>query len=289
MYLKRVSQAYSHFRHFSRVYQTSHYHTSKATVVEAKYFLPDKLTGWKGIRTRYQYAKRYLMDNVFKRLTNNWFFDLPQYNYIFRPHHPSNFLFKPRSNIIGKDHATVGENRIFLPCPKNQKFNSIQAKYEQTRRLLINNILRGVTNSLAADIRRRSERQLFNGNPRPFFALVGVSLASGSGIITKEDEFKSVCWEIRVSIVKTFETYFFVVYYRIFFQESVNRMHKNMYDLEAHQMDDKLSLNDLEFGSVIAKGSNAVVYEAREISKAGNWLFNLFIIVCWNICINYQS
>ena len=41
------------------------------------------------------------------------------------------------------------------------------------------------------------------GNSAPFLALVGVSLASGSGIITKEDEIESVCYEIRQAVGKT--------------------------------------------------------------------------------------
>lgn len=36
------------------------------------------------------------------------------------------------------------------------------------------------------------------GDSGPFFALVGVSLASGTGILTKEEELEGVCWEIRV-------------------------------------------------------------------------------------------
>lgn len=205
MYIKsRVSQAYSHFRRLPRVHPTSHYyHTSKATVVDAKYFLPDKQSGWRGSLSRYEYAKRYLMDTVFKRLTNSWLGELhSKYKLIFRTYHPNNYYFKPRSNILPKNATNASEPKVFFATPNNPKLTGIQLKYEQTRRLLINNILRGVTNSLAADLRRRSERQLFNGNPRPFLALVGVSLASGSGIITKEDEFKGICWEIRVSIIR---------------------------------------------------------------------------------------
>lgn len=50
-------------------------------------------------------------------------------------------------------------------------------------------------------------------------------------------------------------------------------MRKNMYDEELEETDDKLSLASLDFGSAIAKGSNAVVYEAREKSKAGMLCF----------------
>lgn len=58
-----------------------------------------------------------------------------------------------------------------------------------------------MTNSLAADLRRRTARLLFGGNSAPFFALVGISLASGTGVLSKEDEVEGVCWEIRVFIL----------------------------------------------------------------------------------------
>ena len=68
------------------------------------------------------------------------------------------------------------------------------------RRIFVDNILKRVTNSLAADLRRKAaSRLVFGGDSAPFFALVGVSLASGTGILTKEDELEGVCWEIRVS------------------------------------------------------------------------------------------
>lgn len=36
------------------------------------------------------------------------------------------------------------------------------------------------------------------GDSTTFFALIGISLASGTGILTKDDELEGVCWEIRV-------------------------------------------------------------------------------------------
>jgi len=67
------------------------------------------------------------------------------------------------------------------------------------RRIFVDNILKRVTNSLAADLRRRTASRLVFGDSAPFFALVGISLASGTGILTKDDELEGVCWEIRVS------------------------------------------------------------------------------------------
>lgn len=68
----------------------------------------------------------------------------------------------------------------------------------QARKLFVDNILKRVTNSLAADLRRKAASRLLFGDSAPFFALVGVSLASGTGILTKDDELEGVCWEIRV-------------------------------------------------------------------------------------------
>lgn len=84
------------------------------------------------------------------------------------------------------------------------------------------------------------------GNSRPFFALVGVSLASGNGMLTNENQLEGVCWEIR---------------------EAVGRMQKNLTVAERLKLDSSLGLKQFELGSVIAKGSNAVVYEARKIEK----------------------
>lgn len=68
----------------------------------------------------------------------------------------------------------------------------------QARRLFVDSVLRRVTNSLSADLRKRATKRLLFGDSAPFFALVGVSLASGTGILTKDEELEGVCWEIRV-------------------------------------------------------------------------------------------
>lgn len=36
------------------------------------------------------------------------------------------------------------------------------------------------------------------GDSAPFFALIGVSLASGTGFLSKDDELEGICHEIRV-------------------------------------------------------------------------------------------
>lgn len=67
------------------------------------------------------------------------------------------------------------------------------------RKILIDNVLQRVTHTLNADLRKRATKKLFYGNSAPFFALVGVGLASGNGLLTKDDELEAICWEVRVS------------------------------------------------------------------------------------------
>lgn len=115
----------------------------------------------------------------------------------------------------------------------------------QARKILIDNVLNRVTNSLSADLRKRAARRILYGDSGPFFALVGVSLASGTGILTKEEELEGVCWEIREAISKI-------------------KWHYHDVDIDENRFENTpVTLNDLSFGKPIAKGSNAVVYAAR--------------------------
>lgn len=122
------------------------------------------------------------------------------------------------------------------------------------RKLFVDNVLKRVTNSMATELRKKTTKQLFSGNSAPFFALVGVSLASGTGIITKEDELDGVCWEIR---------------------EAVKKMHDNMYGLETEFFQENTaSFENLEIGPKIAKGSNAAVYAARQKENPNSETFH---------------
>ncbi|XP_022177078.1 serine/threonine-protein kinase PINK1, mitochondrial [Myzus persicae] len=121
-----------------------------------------------------------------------------------------------------------------------------QNRWNVARRAFVDNLLNRVTNSLSADLRRRTARHLMYGNSRPFFALVGISLASGNGMLTNENQLEGVCWEIR---------------------EAVGRMQKNLTVAERLNLNSSLGLKQFELGSVIAKGNNAVVYEARKIEE----------------------
>lgn len=134
--------------------------------------------------------------------------------------------------------------------PRHVPNVGLQSHFQNIRKLLVDNVLKRVTNSLNSDLRQRTTRQLLYGNSAPFFALVGVSLASGTGILTKEDELEGVCWEIR---------------------EAVSRMQAKTTVAEFSDFDyDSISVNDFEVGPAIAKGSNAVVYAARKKSFANS-------------------
>jgi PTEN induced putative kinase 1 len=69
---------------------------------------------------------------------------------------------------------------------------------QNARRLFIDNILNRVTNPVSSEIRADVTKKFCFGDSAPFFALVGVSLASGNGVLTKDDELEGVCMEIRV-------------------------------------------------------------------------------------------
>lgn len=117
--------------------------------------------------------------------------------------------FRPHQELVG-----IGKSNILPKGPKIEAANSVSplntgvfglpSHLSSARKLFVDHVLKRVTNSLASDLRRKTAKQLLSGNSTPFFALVGVSLASGTGIITKEDELDGVCWEIRVSNLHIF-------------------------------------------------------------------------------------
>nr|CAH7749211.1 unnamed protein product [Callosobruchus chinensis] len=146
--------------------------------------------------------------------------------------------------------AKVFDNRI-VPSASGLRNVGVQIGL-QARRILIDNVLNRVTNSLAADLRKRAAKRILYGDSGPFFALVGVSLASGTGILTKEEELEGVCWEIREAISK------------------LKWNHKDV-DIDETQFENvPVTLNDLSFGKPIAKGANAVVYAAKFNEKAND-------------------
>ncbi|XP_022219079.1 uncharacterized protein LOC111071853 [Drosophila obscura] len=114
---------------------------------------------------------------------------------------------------------------------------------QHARKLFIDNILSRVTTNYSEELRQRATRKLFYGDSAPFFALIGVSLATGSGVLSKEDELEGVCWEIR---------------------EAASRLQTawNKDDI-SETLNSNFTIDDLEVGSPIAKGCAAVVYAAN--------------------------
>lgn len=76
----------------------------------------------------------------------------------------------------------------------------------------------------------------------PFFSLVGCSLATGAGVLTKDDELEGVCWEIREAV-----------------SSYQSKLENKILD---RKVGEDLRLDNLQIGPPIAKGCNAVVYAA---------------------------
>ncbi|XP_034118984.1 serine/threonine-protein kinase Pink1, mitochondrial [Drosophila albomicans] len=114
---------------------------------------------------------------------------------------------------------------------------------QHARKLFIDNILNRVTTGYSEELRKRATRKLFYGDSAPFFALVGVSLATGSGVLSKEDELEGVCWEIR---------------------EAASRLQAAWnHDEISETLNSNFNIDQLDVGPPIAKGCAAVVYAAN--------------------------
>lgn len=117
-----------------------------------------------------------------------------------------------RTRVAQRNAHTLAVNPIVSNRCSPQS-SSWQNRWNLARRAFVDNLLSRVTNSLSADLRRRTARQLMYGNSRPFFALVGMSLASGNGMLTNDNQLEGVCWEIRVSVC--FYKYYIIYYISI--------------------------------------------------------------------------
>merc|ERR1712156_678909 len=128
-----------------------------------------------------------------------------------------------------------------IPTPNFSHFGNFR---NAARNLFVNSVLKRVTSNHAKNLRQKTVKEFLSGNSAPFLALVGVSLASGSGILTKEDEIECVCKEVRNAARK------------------VTKLdnEKNLVENFGNQ---HWSLNDFNIGPVISKGCSAVVYAAK--------------------------
>ncbi|KAK2584169.1 hypothetical protein KPH14_006599 [Odynerus spinipes] len=163
---------------------------------------------------------------------------------LYSTEHPRNYLNKIHVVQVGKSQGHPPQGSSTNGATAGRHFGFLGS---HARRLFVDNILKRVTSRLAADLRKRAARRLVFGDSAPFFALVGTSLASGSGILTKDDELEGVCWEIREAMSKL--------------QWNMPQNDKN-YDVT--KTDEKgVSLQDFEIGPIIAKGCSAAVYAAK--------------------------
>lgn len=121
---------------------------------------------------------------------------------------------------------------------------------QHARKVFIDNILNRVTTNYSQELRTQATKKLFYGDSAPFFALVGVSLASGAGVLTKEDELEGVCWEIR---------------------EAAGRLQASWnYDEISESLNSDFNIDKLDVGPAIAKGCAAVVYSAGFKNASNN-------------------
>lgn len=152
-----------------------------------------------------------------------------------------NILDQGRNRSIPSEFKAGGAlNRQELN--QHLRTNSFLRFGSQARRLFVDNVLNRVTNPFSAELRQQAAKRLMFGDSTPFFALVGVSLASGDGMLTKDDELEAVCWEIRNAVSK--------------FQTKAGEQ-----DIEK-RLDEDLGLDTLNIGPPLAKGCSAVVYAA---------------------------
>lgn len=147
-----------------------------------------------------------------------------------------------RSSSAGAGHRRLSEQGHL----QQEDVVDGSSTFSLARRLLLDSVLANTaSNSQAAVLRRRAVYQLSSqGNSAPFLALIGVSLASGSGIVTKEHEAQQLCTEIRRAASRT-------------------RLLGEQEQEQEQEGSKSWSICDFELGSAIATGTCAVVYSGR--------------------------
>lgn len=123
---------------------------------------------------------------------------------------------------------------------------------------LVQGLVRKVSSPLWTEAKKRATKRLVFGESAPYFALVGVTLVSGSqqGLVTKEDELESLCCNIREAISRAGWLHNPEFWQHRSFGEEDD-------DFEIIEKEHIYSLSDFKLGSIIDKGCNAVVYSAQ--------------------------
>ncbi|KAG4076149.1 hypothetical protein HA402_011495 [Bradysia odoriphaga] len=151
----------------------------------------------------------------------------------------NNILERPRTRVQPGATAVSVTKAATNPVFKNTPLFRFG---QHARRLFVDNILNRVTTTYSSDLRTDALKKFLYGDSTPLFALIGVSLATGSGILTRDDELEGVCYEIR---------------------EAVSRYQSHCDEEDISQkINDEFNLSHINIGPPIAKGCAAVVYAA---------------------------
>ncbi|XP_058454486.1 serine/threonine-protein kinase Pink1, mitochondrial isoform X3 [Malaya genurostris] len=167
-------------------------------------------------------------------------------NYLKRDIHNSILDSGGSRRIAGEFKAGDTQNQYGLhrlrETQENLRTKGLLRLGSQARRLFVDNVLNRVTNPYSAELRAQATKRLMFGDSTPFLALVGISLASGDSMLTKDDEIEAVCREIRGTVTR--------LQNKIIEQKTEKRVYN------------ELCLENLKIGPPLAKGCSAVVYAA---------------------------
>nr|XP_053640466.1 serine/threonine-protein kinase Pink1, mitochondrial-like [Cherax quadricarinatus] len=125
---------------------------------------------------------------------------------------------------------------------------------------LAQSLVRKVSAPLWAEAKRSATKRLVFGESAPYFALVGVTLVSGSqlGLVTKEDELENLCCNIREAISRAGW-----LHNPEYWQHQKDLKDGQEESFDVLETEHTFTLNDFVLGPAIDKGCSAVVYAAR--------------------------
>lgn len=162
----------------------------------------------------------------------------------------STAIVRPRARAYHCGTVALTKNQVVakafceVEVAGRANVSRVQKGFDSARRIFANSVLSRVSTNVSSELRKKTTRQLLFGNSTPFFAFVGVSLATGS-IITKEDELEGLCLEIR---------------------SAIERLHTATAEAESDLFPpgESIGIQNFTFGSYIGKGANAAIYCAKK-------------------------
>lgn len=158
--------------------------------------------------------------------------------------------------------AQVGESGVYgcgsLGSSSSLAASGVVSRLGPAATRFVQGLVRKVSAPLWSEAKRRATKRLVFGESAPYFALVGVTLVSGSqqGLVTKEDELESLCCNIREAISRAGWLHNPAYWQHL---KALNEED----DFEELKGEHVYALSDFKLGHVIDKGCNAVVYAAR--------------------------